>query len=533
MIQKTPSQNSNSEKSLPSSIDAEQNVLACIFAGNQNSKTAKCVLEKISSRDFLEPPNQLIFEHIEMLDRRGEDWDFEVLGQSMINARANDVSCFREVGGYDYLSKLLLKQATGRNANYYASIVRSQSQRRTQLLIYEEAQHRLAKDEPAGDVLAFSTSRLKQLADTSSHALINRITAKELDATTYCDKYIIDGILVEGQPAGICGPKKSLKTNLILDAAISISTGGKFLGYFDVPEPKRVAVMSGESGWTTIQETCRRICRVANVELKDTGIIFSDTLPKFGQLEYMTAFRRFLEVDQIEVVFVDPAYLCLPSNINAANLIEIGASLREVNEICQELGATFALAHHMKKGVAEPHEPGQLEDISWAGFQEFFRQWILVNRRTPYVPGTGKHELWFSYGGSAGHSGYWGLDISEGVKSDPDGRHWDVEIKPAEDCRSEARSRSQQRKSDEQQQQQVARQKEAKEAILRALATFEKHEATKTQVATRAGKRGVAFDEALAELLRIGEVIETDIKQTNGQTYPGYKRTFKNGSLNH
>ena len=32
-------------------------------------------------------------------------------------------------------------------------------------------------------------------------------------------------------------------------------------------------------------------------------------------------------------------------------------------------------------------------------------------------------------GGSAGHSGLYGIDVSEGLRSDPGGRHWDVDVR--------------------------------------------------------------------------------------------------------
>jgi hypothetical protein len=200
----------------------------------------------------------------------------------------------------------------------------------------------------------------------------------------------------------------------------------------------------------TVQETAHRVCRAAGQMLEETGIIFSDTLPRFGDMLNLQAFQRFLERDSIEVVIIDPAYLCLPADVNAANLFDVGRVLRNVTEVCQEAGATLVLAHHLKKGVANPYAPGQLEDIGWAGFQEYFRQWMLVNRREPYDPGSGMHRLWFSTGGSAGHSCLVGLDVFEGV-SDPlnqTPRVWDVTVLKASDVIRRAAERREEAKEE-------------------------------------------------------------------------------------
>ena len=300
-----------------------------------------------------------------------------------------------------------------------------------------------AKSKPVSVVLAEAKAKLQAIEDSlgGERQPFQRITAAELATGKFDLTYLIDGVLVKDQPAGLVAPKKSLKTNISIDLAVSLATGGRFLGYYNVPEPKRMAMFSGESGMATIQETALRVCKAANVELASTGIIFCETVPRFGDPVNMEAFRRFLDADGIEVVIIDPVYLCLPCDINPANLFDIGRLLRSVSDVCREAGATPVLVHHLKKTVANPYIPGQLEDIGWAGFQEFFRQWLLINRREAYEPGSGMHRLWLSTGGSAGHSSLVGLDIYEGVY-DPYGaipRVWEVSVlKPKDVIASEA-----------------------------------------------------------------------------------------------
>ena len=54
-------------------------------------------------------------------------------------------------------------------------------------------------------------------------------------------------MLVKGQPCIIGGRSKAMKTSIAVDLAISLGSGEKFLGKYDVPKTIRVAFWTGES----------------------------------------------------------------------------------------------------------------------------------------------------------------------------------------------------------------------------------------------------------------------------------------------
>src|SRR4051794_6246408 len=63
--------------------------------------------------------------------------------------------------------------------------------------------------------------------------------AEFIDSAAFMDaqfhqQWLIKNMLVADQPAIIGGAKKVLKTSLLLDMAISIATGTKFLNHFEV-----------------------------------------------------------------------------------------------------------------------------------------------------------------------------------------------------------------------------------------------------------------------------------------------------------
>jgi len=256
------------------------------------------------------------------------------------------------------------------------------------------------------------------------------LTSAELDSGNYEITYLIDGTLVKDQPCILAGGKKSGKTTIAIDLAISLATRKPFLGQFAVTRPCQVAILSGESGLGTIQETARRISKSKAERLPTlTNLRWSPFLPMFDNSIHMDALERMLQEVNCEVLVLDPAYLCMPG-VDAGNLFVQGQMLRKVTDICQPRGVTVILIHHTRKQGKDKkksdYEPPELDDMIWAGFSEFARQWILIGRRAPYEPGTGHHELWLSVGGSAGHSALHAVDIDEGVAGKP--RRWEVKL---------------------------------------------------------------------------------------------------------
>jgi alkylated DNA nucleotide flippase Atl1 len=316
------------------------------------------------------------------------------------------------------------------------------------------------------------------------------------------------------------GPKKSLKTSIMLDAAISLGSGKPFLGKFEVPERVKVAVLSGESGQITIRETALRVAKSKGVKLVDCDVLWGFDLPQLGVDEDMLALSAALRDNGVGVVFIDPAYLCLLAgspDLQANNMFQVGPLLLKVAKICHDVGTTLVLVHHTTKPAGmlrmQSGEPLELEDLAYSGFQEFARQWLLVNRRQKYEPGSGKHLLWMNIGGSAGHSGCWGLDIEEGQLNDNfSGRRWLVYVRSMEDSLkglSEAKERKKEGGK-------KAKLEEDTEKVLKALAAVPEGE-TQAAIIKMTGLQPRVVGPVLTGLLEQKKVVQTQIRKSSGQ----------------
>lgn len=346
-----------------------------------------------------------------------------------------------------------------------------------------------------------------------------RISSAELASGDYQVEFAIEGAMVLGQPLTIGGPMKSLKTSILIDAAVSLGIGGYFLGRLKVKRPYVTAVMSGESGLATIQETARRIADAAGWRLADlSNLIWSPDIPKFDRPDHLEALEVFLVGDGIEVLFCDPAYLAMPS-ADAGNLMAQGELLRNIGDLCQRLGVSLVLCHHTKRNTGQDaHEPLELQHLAWAGHAEFARQWWLVNRRERYEPGSGQHRLWLSIGGSAGHSALWALDVDEGTFNEASGRRWEVSLTDAMGAREEKAHR----KAEEKKKTAAEHLEADRKAICEAMAGFPDHTETQTAIKTATALNSSRFGPALASLIREKRILPGTIRKGNKQSYEAF-----------
>lgn len=294
----------------------------------------------------------------------------------------------------------------------------------------------------------------------SGHFLSGVLRSAEFAAASFPQTWLVKQILVAGQPAIMGGKQKTLKTSLMIDLVLSLGSGEPFLNYFQVPEPARVLLLSGESGEATIQETARRICVAKQIQLKACDVHWGFDLPSLSSADDLQRLSDYIAQQAIKVVVIDPLYLCLVSTgllgkVNPSSMFDTGPLLKMVSGACRETGATPILVHHARKSSQgqRRNERIELEDLAFSGFAEFARQWLLVNWRENYDPNSETSKLWLSVGGSAGQSSFWAVDVTQGHLGDNfQGRKWQVAIlstNEAEQQRAQVKAEEKKRRDEE------------------------------------------------------------------------------------
>lgn len=498
---------------LPHDLDAEKWLLASMMFDQSVIEPAASV---VRSTDFHSVAHGSIFRAIVGIGITGTKPDAPILHDEL--KRMGELE---KVGGVAYLIEVVEAVSHAENAMHYAGIVRQHSLRRQAMRRGRDIMLRASdeREDPAAIVADAVETFDRMLSSNSNHDRFNVVTAPDLMAADYTQSYLVEGILVEGQPCLIGGPSKSLKTTLGIDLFVALTTGGSFLGKYRVARPCRTLFMSGESGAATIAETMQRIVDAGGYNADDLGSLHVCTsLPQLATPEDLAELSRLIKRFSIDVLAIDPIYLCMPSE-GVANLFAQGEALGRISDLCVKHAVTPILLHHVKRAAATTYEPIELTDLAFAGYAEWSRQWLLVGRREKYTPGSGQHALWLTVGGSAGHNSLLAVDVCEGAYAPGVPRTYDVTVRAADDVRKDDHEQQAAAKAEKRKEKATAELEQHKKLVCRHLA---KHPAgdTKRGIRDHTGIQA-PLSRTIAELLGSGAIVEVQVEK-NGTSYGGF-----------
>ena len=340
------------------------------------------------------------------------------------------------------------------------------------------------------------------------------ISAADLDAEEIEVTYLVDRLLA-AMPTVIGGRFKTLKTLIMTDLLVSMSSGTKFLGKWECRQVK-VGVWSGESGRPALQNAMRRICASKGIKPRECELEWHFDLPPLYSPKDLDIMAKLIPVRGYKAIFIDPAYLCLlDSNTatRAGNVFVMGAALQPLTAVGQQTGCLLGLVHHFGKWTdSNSHVPAELGELSQSGLAEWSRQWLLLSRRAAYQH-DGKHQLFLTAGGSLGQSYQLAVNVDEGGMDDQGHfrTKWRVNVKQLVQAQTDDKIARKDRKASE-----------IGEKVLAALK--DRSPMTKRAIGEETGLRqDKSLDAVLAELTKEGKVVDTKCKAKNGQEYNAYR----------
>lgn len=376
---------------------------------------------------------------------------------------------------------------------------------------------------------AFAAGKAMNADETQQAVRFKVYTSAELDELDFSNQPIIQIAKIEGQPGGVFGGTKTLKTCIVADAGFSVATGTNFLncGLFPVPRPRRVMFMSAESGLKALQRLARRIAASRGYELSEVeNLMWCPAVPFIGNDRDSAELRSRLKDNGVEWVVFDPLYMMLDGR-EANNLYAQGAQFRRLQEVCREAETDFDLLHHTSRASARVYDPPTLNDAQWSGIAEFVGQWWLLGRRERYQEGSGIHRLWFGPGARGDFQSLWALDVNEHADASGRPQGWSVTVRPASETQAaveDERSAQEDRRLAAEKVRFEKRLETDKAKVVKALGKRPGGE-TKNQIRALANissdARTVA---AIASLLEEGQIEEADVFKSGKKTpHPGFK----------
>jgi hypothetical protein len=148
----------------------------------------------------------------------------------------------------------------------------------------------------------------------------------------------------------IAAESKAGKTWLALDLAVSAVCGVPFLGQFEAEEPGPVLYYAGEGGERNIRRRLRAILDAKGIAWDDprlSGLHIVTKPPRLGDSRHIDEMKANARAIRPRLIVLDPLYLSLSANM--ASLNEVGAELRELQQVSEDIGAALVVVHHWNK----------------------------------------------------------------------------------------------------------------------------------------------------------------------------------------
>lgn len=198
--------------------------------------------------------------------------------------------------------------------------------------------------------------------------------------------------LAPGDCCLLAGPKKSCKTIVAAELAGCLAAGRPFLG-LPVPEPTGAVCLTLETDPDVFRAHLRSRAPAGRADEVIRKVVVTNN--RAAVTSGQNRLLRMFEFGAVRVVVLDPTYLMM-GGVNHLDIIDVGKALDKLTQWARTAGAAVVIVHHAVKAL-NPGDWMTLSDINGAGFSEYARSWMLINRDSAY-DGSGLHTLRAEFG---------------------------------------------------------------------------------------------------------------------------------------
>ena len=267
-------QTSTEPRTLPHSVEAEENLLACIMLDGADV-LARCIGAGISPESFYVAAHGMLFRTALALHTRGEPCDVAVIAEEL--KRAGELEA---VGGIAFLTQVSSRIPTTAQAGYFVEAVRDYATKRAAIRAASEIIERAhANGEPADEIVASLRAKTDAL-EATRHALTRRgFTIWTVDDFENYEPPADDALMGEDggrvywrdrELALLLGPGGVGKSRLLLQCAIAQILGREFCGFQRMGSPHRWLIIGNENSARRYRDELRLMMRDLTPEERRT-----------------------------------------------------------------------------------------------------------------------------------------------------------------------------------------------------------------------------------------------------------------------
>lgn len=389
-------------KALPSNVQAEQSVLACII--NNQSKFTD-VEDSLSVNDFYVSSHKKIFSAIKHLNTKDTAVDLVTLLEEI-----NRQGIVAECGGVSYVTQLATEFVSSSNIKDYVEIVKDKADRRNLIRTGRELIEKSFNEEEIQNVLTYAEDEIYKIASSKDTNEIVHIGKAVEYALARIEKNYSSGGMILGETTGfneLDNVTSGLqKGDFILVAARPSMGKTAFalnLGQY-ASKKSNVAIFSLEM--TEDQLTDRLLASKCLVPLNAirTGQLTDEQFTKIAtssndlskrniyiddetmNISDIKAKCRKLKMQQgLEVVIIDYLQLIEGGNSKNSREQEISSISRELKKLAKKLGVTIIALSQLSRAPEQraDHRP-MLSDLRDSGSLEQDADIIIMLYRDEY-----------------------------------------------------------------------------------------------------------------------------------------------------